>query len=302
MNQSDLPLVIARAVHFAACLMIVSVCWLDLLAMRGETGAPAVTWGKIGRWLIACALPATAISGAIWFALIVMGMSGLPIHQALQPHIMGMVWRDTKFGHLWQFRSIVFVTLSISVALRPRKLRRPLVTLLSVILLGSLAWSGHGRYGSNRLHLLADSLHLLIAAAWPIGLIPFALMLWSLRRGAHWQTLAKITRRFSMMSLLSVAGLTATGLLNCCFMLNSLSDLSKTAYGRTLLEKICIFAAAVAVGAVNLLLLKPRMAARDSNPSRAALVMQITTLVEIICAIAIIAVVSVLGTLPPPHE
>jgi putative copper export protein len=127
-------------------------------------------------------------------------------------------------------------------------------------------------------------------------------MLWSLRRGAHWQTLAKITRRFSMMSLLSVAGLAATGLLNCCFMLNSVSDLSKTSYGRTLLEKICIFAVAVAMGAVNLLLLKPRMTARRSNPSRAALVMQITTLIEIICAIAVIAVVSVLGTLPPPHE
>jgi copper resistance protein D len=302
MNQSDLPLVIARAVHFGACLMIVSVCWLDLLVIRGETGAPAVTWQKIARWLIAYALPAAAISGAVWFVLIVIGMSGLPIHQALQPHIMGMVWRDTKFGQLWQLRSIVFVTLSISVVLRPPKLKHLLVTLLGVILLASLAWSGHGRYGSNRLHLLADSLHLLIAAAWPIGLIPFALMLWSLRRGGQWQTLAKIARRFSTMSLLSVAGLAVTGLLNCCFMLNSVSDLSKTAYGRTLLGKICIFAAAVAMGAVNLLLLKPRMAARHSNPSRGALLMQITTLIEIICAIGVIAVVSVLGTLPPPHE
>ncbi len=238
----------------------------------------------------------------MWFALIVMGMSGFPFEQAMQPHIMGMVWRDTKFGQLWQLRSVVFIGLSISLVLRPPKLRRLLVTLLGVILLGSLAWSGHGRYGSNRLHLLADSLHLLIAAAWPIGLIPFALMLWSLRRGAQWQSLAKITRRFSMMSLLSVAGLIASGLLNSCFMLNSLSDLSKTAYGRTLLEKICIFSVAVAIGAVNLLLLKPRMAARHPNPSRAALLMQITTLIEIICAIAIIAVVSVLGTLPPPHE
>ncbi len=55
MNQSDLPLVIARAVHFGACLLLVSVCWLDLLVMRGEIGSPPAAWAKIERWLVFCA-------------------------------------------------------------------------------------------------------------------------------------------------------------------------------------------------------------------------------------------------------
>jgi putative copper resistance protein D len=302
MMDSDLPLVIARAVHFASCLLIVSVCWFDLLVMRGQCGTARDSWTKIARWLVLAALPLAALSGAAWFALIVTGMSGFPFSQAMQTHVMGMVWRDTKFGRLWQLRTIFFIALSVSVALRPPKLKRWAFALLGALFLGSLAWSGHGRYGSNRAHLLADSLHLLVAAAWPFGLIPFALMLWTLRRGAQWQTLATVTRRFSALSLFSVAALAATGIVNSCYMLNSPGDLSRTAYGRMLMIKVCIFATAVAVGAVNLLRLKPRMALIDSDPSRPALALQVTTFIEIVCAIAIIAALSVLGTLPPPHE
>src|SRR5580658_5426709 len=115
MMDSDFPLVMARSVHFASCLLIVSVWWFDFLVMRGISEGSPASWTKIRRWLILAALPLAALSGAAWFALIVMRMSGLPFHQAMQPHILGMVWRDTKFGRLWQWRTIFFAALILAL-------------------------------------------------------------------------------------------------------------------------------------------------------------------------------------------
>jgi putative copper resistance protein D len=302
MMDSDQLLILARAVHFGTCLLAMSVCWFNLFVMRGDLGAAVPSWTRFARCILWIAIPLAALSGAAWFALIVMGMSGFPFAEAMQPHILGMVWRDTKFGKLWQLRAFDWLPLALSSLIQPRKLMWPAVTFFSAVLLGSLAWSGHGRYGSKQLHLAADALHLLIAAAWPAGLLPFAILLFSLRRTAQWQIVAKMTNRFSAMSLFSVAVLATTGIVNSCYMLNSISDLSRTAYGRMLLAKICVFAAALVMGAVNLMLLKPRLAARDSRSSRTALALQVTTSIEILCAIAAIAVVALLGTLAPPHD
>ena len=167
-------------------------------------------------------------------------------------------------------------------------------------MLGSLAWSGHGQDGNRpQWHLLADTSHLLVAAVWPTGLLPFGILLLFLRRtpaDEGWPAASQITNRFSSISLASVAILAATGFVNSCYMLRSVSDLFSTTYGRVLLAKITFFLLAVCLGAVNLLLLKPRLARR---PAKIAGKLQITTTAEIVLATAVVVVVALLGTLPP---
>ena len=60
---------------------------------------------------------------------------------------------------------------------------------------------------------------LLFAAAWPTGLLPFGLLFFIfVNRQMRRLILVKLTRRFSAMSLVSVAILAATGIVNSCYL------------------------------------------------------------------------------------
>jgi copper resistance protein D len=175
-----------------------------------------------------------------------------------------------------------------------------MLTIPGAALLGSLAWSGHGRDGNSPgLHLLADIFHLIAAGAWPTGLLPFSMILFSVRmRGIDddFVNLIMITRRFSTMSLICVGLIAVTGIVNSCFLLASAASLISTFYGRVLCVKIALLLAIVALGAINLLYLKPRLASGKSNFARK---LQMTVGAELTFAVVVVVVVSVLGTLPP---
>ncbi|MGH7978449.1 MAG: CopD family protein, partial [Limisphaerales bacterium] len=75
--------------------------------------------------------------------------------------------------------------------------------------------------------------------------------------------------------------------------------------GQWLLAKIILFCVAVTIAVVNLLWLKPRLAAARLQPARAAATarqLQINAQFELLLGSAIIAIVAVLGILPPAIE
>ena len=285
-NLPSSALIVARAIHFGSCLLIFSVWMFDRFIIVPTAVAQ---WRAIHRCLLAVALPAAALSGVWWFAELAVGMSG----QALDRTIMAMVWKQTHFGHLWQLRSIFFF-LAVLAAVFSRKW---FALITSGLLLGSLAWAGHGRTEHwATAHLLADTVHLLTAGCWPIGLLPFGLMLLRLKRSADIALLSQLTVRFSAMSLTCVSLLTATGLVNAWVLLGTVSNLWQTTYGRVLLVKISVFSVMVGLGAINLLLLKPRLA---TGQRRAAGWLGLTVTAESVLTIAVIAIVALLGLLPP---
>ena len=142
--------------------------------------------------------------------------------------------------------------------------------VFSGVLLGSLAWAGHGQE-SSPWHLSADVLHLLVAGLWPSGLLPLALVLKKLRPStalAQGQILATLVRRFSALSLASVSLLTLTGLANSWYLVGSFSNLTQPAYGRWLMTKLILFGVIITFGAINLLRLKPRIENEALSPQR----------------------------------
>ena len=157
-------------------------------------------------------------------------------------------------------------------------------------------------------HLFADVLHLLVAGFWPTGLLPLALLLRKLRRTsepAKKLPIAALVRRFSALSLGSVALLAATGFINSWFLVGSFSNLLEQPYGRWLLAKIILFCFAVAIGAVNLLRLKPRLEIKNvqtDNPETTVAQLQFNVHAELFLGIAIVIVVAILGILPPANH
>jgi putative copper resistance protein D len=210
----------------------------------------------------------------------------------LQMDILRLVWKQTHFGRLWQFRLIFLILAAIAPIFS-----RWFALIASGLLLGSLAWAGHGRTEEwTTGHLIADAVHLLAAGCWPVGLVPFGLMLHRVKRFAGQSAVFELTTRFSAMSLTCVSVLTASGLVNTWVLLGSVPNLWQTVYGRVLLVKISIFCVMVSIGAVNLLRLKPRLAAGDGGAVR-RLGRNVT--VEILLGMVVITVVALLGLLPP---
>jgi putative copper export protein len=304
----------ARAVHFAACLLLFGFFAFDRFVaapIAGDASGAADFWRARLRLFGAVLPPVILLSGAAWFTAVTMTMSGLPLGWALH-WMMETVWTQTEFGTVWKIRLIfcvcsgVVAAASLFIKFRPalESLWAWLQLAVGALLLGSLAWAGHGQEGPAW-HLWADVLHLLVAGFWPTGLLPFAMLLGRLRRepAPRAALISALVCRFSTLSLVSVGLLTATGLLNSIVLVGAISNLFTQPYGRWLLGKIILFCGAVALGAVNLLRLKPRLLGEippaDNAPTLARL--QANVLWELVFNAIIIVVVAVLGTLPPAH-
>ena len=114
--------------------------------------------------------------------------------------------------------------------------------------------------------------------------------------------MASVVSRFSKVSLATVLLLALTGSVNAWFLVGSFSNLVAEPYGRWLLAKIIFFFVALALASVNLLRLKPRLLVEHSQPEKAkATVAQLQANVQFELALGsgIIAIVAVLGILPP---
>jgi putative copper resistance protein D len=273
--------VLTRAIHFAAALLIFSVCVFDRMI-----ALPAISkkWNRIAAGLMFVAMPAALLSGIAWLAAVAIQMS----EQSPSMEIVRTVLSHTQFGMIWQLRLAVWITLLIFLSLRWKWM--PLI--FSGVFLLTLAWSGHGQTGRlPRLHLLADILHLLAAGVWPTSLLPLAILLWQMRKTSQ-QWIGALVRRFSAMSVIAVALLLISGMANSCCLIAHFGDLFLTTYGRVLLVKIVLSLLMVAIGGVNLLIFAPRL-------PRSAARLRWNVLAELLLSTAVLIIVAILGLLPP---
>ncbi len=240
--------VLTRAVHFGACLLFFGLLAFDRFVAAsvvvGDTMEAAIYWRSRLRFFQMIVLPVTLVSGIFWFILVTAAMSDLPFNQALRLETLKIVWSQTGFGVVWKWR-LVFWCVAALVApvawlTKPQTLlHRGLIYFelsLGALLLGSLAWAGHGQEDSPW-HLLADVMHLLVAGFWPTGLLPLFLLLRQLRRnpaGEYAPSVAVLVRRFSALSLASVILLVLTGWVNTWYLVGSFSNLVEQPYGRWL--------------------------------------------------------------------
>ena len=109
------------------------------------------------------------------------------------------------------------------------------------------------------------------------------------------------TVRFSILGIVSVGTLTATGIVNTYYLAGSVPALLHTDYGRLLLVKIALFLAMVAVAAVNRFRLTPQLlqqaniaASRDALRKSAPQCRD-----RVLAGAIVIAIVAALGTMPP---
>ena len=309
-------LALARAIHIGASILLAGVFAFRLVVL-----APvAARHGRVdqfqprfkGMWgrLALVSWSTMVLSALVWFGLVTVSMSGAATLLDVTPDMLQTVLLQTHFGNLWALRVGGCLILGVLIFIGFDEL---LTAALSIAILASLAAADHAGaiVGSGgTLPLIGDIGHLIAAAFWPGGLPPLLHLLFGQYRGVNQSTnrfAADVVRRFSVLSLMVVGLLVATGLLNTYFIVGSLGALFMTDYGRLLLFKIALFVLMLCLGAWNLLVLKPRLsraaivesqtAASDTTPIR-LLIRSVAC--ETLLAAGVVLVVGFLGATPPP--
>ena len=317
------PLLYVRAVHYAATILVAGTIFFVVAiaepAFRAAAGAAELRLAVRRRiaWIAWLSLAAALVSGAAWFLLVAESMSGQPLNEVLSQGVLWTVALQTDFGRDWLLRfALVCVLAGLFVPfLAARRLSSAwldaAVVIAAAVLAGTLVWAGHGSDGEGAaaiVHPIADFLHLDAASAWVGMLVPLGVLLAAVEPDQASLALARTAIvRFSSFGMVIVATLLVTGSINTWYLAGSIPALADTPYGHLLLIKISLFLVMVAIAAVNRLRLTPRLARDLQAGAAAAALRQLRRNAALEAAIGavVIAIVAVLGTLPPgnhPHH
>jgi copper resistance protein D len=309
------PLVIARAFHLASTLLLSGTimfrCFVAALALRAKAGGALEDGLRIRLvQIVWAALAVAMLSGAAWLVFVAAEIGGLSVADAVSEGLAGIVLTQTTFGDAWMLRLTMAALLAVLLLLpRPNpgfaSATDLICAMLAAGLAASLAFAGHAAATEGfdgMVHLASDGLHLVAAGAWLGGLWPLAILLDRAREAGDAAAGAiayQATRRFSILGVISVAAILASGVVNTYEILGMMAfSMMGTDYDRLLLAKIVLFIAMLALAAFNRQRLTPRLA--DACDHRRALrQLQRNCLTEVGLGLLILAIVAVLGRIAP---
>src|SRR6266702_1160779 len=296
------PLVAMRAVHFAATAITAGNMLFRIVIaepiLPPQASLAAVFRSQAQR-VSYCGLAIAVISGAIWLLLQSASMSGLPLHDALAADVLSTVINETQFGEVTIVRAGFAICVAACLVFDRAAIAQWFGLTASFALAASLAWTGHAGAtvgATGYLHLVADALHLIAAAAWLGGLVPLILLLSAAHRNEAMLLATDAVRRFSTLGIISVAALMLSGLINAIILVGSFRALIVTSYGHLLLLKLALFGVMLALATINRLLLTPRLARPGAGRLRW---LARNSSIELALGLAIYAIVGLLGTLHP---
>lgn len=288
------PIILARAVHFAATTLAAGTVSFMMLVAEPAFGRARgfAIMRQRANIMVWTALAAALASGAAWLALLAADIFGAPLADVCLHGGLWQVLTGTRFGAVWSARLAAALLLAV-LLFRPAL--RWLQLAAAAALIAPLALIGHAGAtpgAAGQLHLASDAAHLIAAGVWLGGLPALALLLSSPRPPKGLAARAAV--RFSMLGIASVGALLLSGLINSWMLLSAPRDLIATDYGRVLFLKIGLFAAMLAIAAVNRFHLTPQLA---SVRARRALMRH--SLAETALGAGVLVLVGALGTMQP---
>jgi copper transport protein len=227
--------------------------------------------------------------------------------------------RASAFGRGYLDLEVAFalfvLAAAVAIALdRPQLERRSNVERIAVVgafgaaaaVLLAPGASGHAGQTSPRGVALAfDWLHIAAGSLWVGGLLGLLVLSQSVPVAQRIAALAVCVPRFSDTAFVSVLALIGSGVGAAVLHLPTFASLWQTSYGKTILIKAGLLAAAVMLAAVHLLRTRPRLLASEPQPkiaARAARLLRRRVPGELLLIGGAVAAAAVLSSLPPPPQ
>lgn len=242
-----------------------------------------------------------AVSAARESQLIVLGAGLLVLGPALLVLDQG-VNIPGRLAMLLGLRALA--GLALLGALRAGAFRHEATVALGIVAAVTATLVSHAAATGSVLEVALDLVHILAVSAWLGGLaalgwtaLPFA----PAGNAAEAAALGRAVWRFSLVALVAVATLVTTGTLQSLRRLVLPQDLLETPYGIALLAKIALLGAALAFGALNLVIWGPRLR-RAVAPGAARAGVVRGTLAETVLLVVVLVATGALTALPPPAQ
>jgi putative copper resistance protein D len=301
-------LIAFRFLHYVAVLSLFGASLFPLYAHRGalrsRTLIEAAQFAWLRRVLLLSVLVAI-VSLLGWFAFTAGAMAG-SLAGIADPKVLLSVIQATDFGPLWIGRLVVEAIIVMLLLRWPSLTSLWLTPIAAMLLLASLAGTGHARVAegwAGVLHVTADATHLMAAGVWIGGLLPLSFVILSVNGAADDKgdiAIGEVLIRFSGVGYVAVATLVASGLINTWFLVGSLGALISSTYGWLLLTKISAFLIMAMLAAANRFWVTPNLATRDSASGGWLRRLRRHVVAEQALGLLVLAVVSFLGTMEPP--
>jgi putative copper export protein/mono/diheme cytochrome c family protein/peroxiredoxin len=316
---------VTRWIHVSGAALLVGVFTMLLAVARpaARAGGPEAMarLGGLERQLLRLArwtLAVTVVAGCLDLWRQAGVASGLDLLPSLRATVLWSVLARTRYGAVWLLRHGLLAALGVGLLRRrvpgdaeDRSARDLEAVVLAGASLAVAAGAGHAASARTApdVAIAADAFHLLATGGWLGALLPFALFLrWAqaLPGTAGLAVAARATARFSALGVTGVAVLAVTGAYATWEQVGGVPALAGTAYGRWLLAKLGVVGLLLAVAAVNLVWLRPRLAAvarrpgRGTRPPLPRLLRQVGA--EVALGGGVLAVVAVLGIITPARH
>lgn len=263
--------------------------------------AMALVWPR--RMVLAAALVLLVAAPAALVAQTAM-MAG-SLEAALNPDALGAVI-SLPLGMAILLRAVGAALLVVVLAtFRPERALWLAAAVIAALVNATFVWTSHAGATGFLPLLLSDVVHLLAASIWIGALAAFAgILFWrSDESSARLWPLITALAGFARVGTLAVVLLIGTGLVNGVMLIGfeNVLTLAETPYGQTLIAKLALFAMMLALAGANRFRLAPALAAvgKDATDTRLRM-LRLSIGLELAAGVTLLALVAVLGTLPPP--
>jgi copper transport protein len=265
-------------------------------------------------FLAAAAVALVAIPAYILLATAQFALRSVFALGALVPLI-----RSSAFGRGYVDLELCFALFVAAAAValwvdRPERPQRSVAELLAIT--GALAaaaatlvvpgTAGHaGQTAPRGLAIGLDWLHMAAASVWVGGLVGLLVLWRSLPVARRVAGLVVCVPRFSNVAFVSVILLIASGTWASVLHLPTVSSLWQTSYGKAILAKIVLLAAAMLLAAFNLLRTKPALATARQRPEigpPAAALLRRLVAGETLLVAGVLLAAAILTSLAPPAK
>lgn len=301
----DLLVIGLRLAQYGGAVILLGTPLFLLYGLRGPD-AVAQSWAR-GLLIAACAV--VAVASALTLVAQTSVMAG-SITEGLKLASLGFMITGTSLGPAFLLRAgLGLVALTLVLLGRPSRLQWGLLVFAGLVVSASFAWTGHGAAteGSGRYpHMFASILHSWAAALWLGALVALWIMTARQRPGdvRSDRVLHRALHGFAGVGSAAVAVLILSGLVNSWFMvgIDGLGGLVTTPYGWFLLVKLLLFGLMLALAASNRFHLTPELFYALDDPDDMSVAigrLKRSLMVETFVALALLAVVAVMGTLAP---
>jgi copper transport protein len=258
------------------------------------------------RPILRAAVAALAVATAAGFMLQVAAVArGTPVEAA------GRLLAETRYGGVWITRVVLLTALIPLIRRADRPLGAGLALGASAAVLVTTSLNSHTAAVASATAVAADWLHITAASLWTGGLAGLVLVVRSPALGVEssnrWRLLARIIARFSVLASVCVGTILATGGYLLWLHAGSVEALIETWYGRGLYVKLVLAAPLLLLGAFNLLVVRPRLAAaaeRFDDRAAQSLAVRFRRVIrgEVTLAAAVFMITGLLSSLPPARQ